>query len=210
VIMPPIEMPVRYFSEFVDGRRGEILDAALGVFAEKGYEAGTMREIAAAVGVSEPALYRHYAGKEALFEELVGLAGDRIVQMAGAMVADVRAENLRESLRGLLEARRQASQECDSPVIRMLLVSAPHSGVFLSTFRTHLATPMAAMLTSLVPRVDAYFGHEYTSAETAERVRAFMNQFIGHFMTSMVFGAAPSDDATIDAMLAIMGWREAE
>ena len=209
MIMPPIEMPVRYFSEFVEGRRGEILDAALGVFAEKGYEAGTMREIATAVGVSEPALYRHYAGKEALFQELVGLAGDRIVQMASAMVADIRAENLRESMRGLLEARRQASQQVDSPVIRMLLVSAPHSGVFLSTFRTHLATPMAAMLTALVPRVDAYFGHEFTGPETAERVRAFMSQFIGHFMTSMVFGPAPSDDTTIDAILAIMGWSEA-
>ncbi len=208
MIEHPIDVPVSYFSEFVEGRRGEILDAALGVFAEKGYAAGTMRDIAAVVGVTEPALYRHYVGKEALFEELVALAGDRIVQMARAIVADIRPENLRESLRGLLEARRQASQECDSPIVRMLLVAAPHSGAFLSVFRAHLATPMAEMLSTLVPRVDAYFGHEYTPTETNERMRAFMSQFVGHFMTSMVFGDPPSDDTTIDAMLAIMGWTE--
>ena len=204
--LPQIDTPVRYFSDFVEGRRGEILDAALGVFAEKGYEAGTMREIATAVGVSEPALYRHYAGKEALFEELVGLAGDRIVGMAREMIAAVRPENLRASLRALIEARREASEGRESPVIRMLLVSAPHSGVFLSTFRAHLATPMAEMLGELVPRVDGYFGLTFTAEETDARIRAFMSQFVGHFMTSMVFGSAPSDETTVDAMLAIMGW----
>ncbi len=207
-MLPLTDAPVRYFSQFVDGRRGEILDAALGVFSEKGYEAGTMREIAAAVGVSEPALYRHYAGKEALFEELVSLAGDRIVDMAREMVERVSPENLRESLRGLIEARRVASEGCESPVVRMLLVSAPHSGVFLSTFRAHLALPMAEMLGGLVPRVDGYFGLTFTAEETAERIRAFMSQFVGHFMTSMVFGSAPTDDTTVDAMLAIMGWNE--
>lgn len=206
MILPTSGAPLRYFSQFVDGRRGEILDAALGVFAEKGYEAGTMREIAAAVGVSEPALYRHYAGKEALFEELVALAGDRIAGMAREMVGRVRPENLRESLRGLIEARREASAGSESPVVRMLLVSAPHSGVFLSTFRAHLATPMAEMLGELVPRVDGYFRLTFTAEETDQRIRAFMSQFVGHFMTSMVFGSSPSDDTTVDAMLAIMGW----
>jgi AcrR family transcriptional regulator len=200
--------PHRYFSEFVEGRRGEILDAALAIFAEKGYEAGTMREIAAAVNVSEPALYRHFAGKEALFEELVALAGDRIVEMAGAVVAEIRPENIRESLQTLIEVRRAAAR-AGSPVVRMLLVAAPHSAAFLNTFRTHLAAPMAAMLADLVPRVDAYFGHTYAPAQTADRVRAFMSQFVGHFMTSMMFGDPPSDDATVDAMLAIMGWGDA-
>ncbi len=206
MMLPPSDAPVRYFSEFVEGRRGEILDAALGVFAEKGYEAGTMREIASAVGVSEPALYRHYAGKEALFEELVALAGDRIVGVAREMIGNVRPENLRESLRGLIQARRAAAEGCESPIIRMLLVSAPHSGVFLSTFRAHLAAPLAEMLGELVPQVDGYFGLTFTAEETSERIRAFMSQFVGHFMTSMVFGSASTDDTTVDAMLAIMGW----
>ncbi len=44
--------------------------AALLLFAERSVDAVTTREIAAAAGVSEGALYRHYQGKEALAEAM--------------------------------------------------------------------------------------------------------------------------------------------
>lgn len=44
--------------------------AALLLFAQSGVDAVTTREIAAAAGVSEGALYRHYQGKEALAEAM--------------------------------------------------------------------------------------------------------------------------------------------
>jgi len=56
-----------------DGRqtRQAILDAALNLFAEKGYFGTSLRDIAAAVGVRESALYNYYPRKEALFEALI-------------------------------------------------------------------------------------------------------------------------------------------
>lgn len=47
--------------------RSKILTAARGLFIEHGYAGLSMREIAAAVGVSKPALYYHYRDKESLF-----------------------------------------------------------------------------------------------------------------------------------------------
>lgn len=44
---------------------------ALKLFAEKGYDAVRLSEIAEAVGVSTPALYKHYPGKQALFDALM-------------------------------------------------------------------------------------------------------------------------------------------
>ncbi len=44
--------------------------AALLLFAQSGVDAVTTREIAAAAGVSEGALYRHYQGKEALADAM--------------------------------------------------------------------------------------------------------------------------------------------
>ena len=48
-------------------RRAAIVDAALGVFSERTYGRATTAEIARAAGVSEPVLYRHFAGKRELF-----------------------------------------------------------------------------------------------------------------------------------------------
>lgn len=56
-----------------DGRqtRQAILDAALDLFADRGYFGTSLRDIAAAVGVRESALYNYFPGKEALFEALI-------------------------------------------------------------------------------------------------------------------------------------------
>jgi AcrR family transcriptional regulator len=52
-------------------RRTEILDAAAKLFAARGFHGVPIEDIGAAVGVSGPALYRHFAGKEALLAEML-------------------------------------------------------------------------------------------------------------------------------------------
>lgn len=47
-------------------RSDAILHAAARLFAERGYTGVSLEEIGAAVGVSGPAVYRHFAGKQAL------------------------------------------------------------------------------------------------------------------------------------------------
>lgn len=46
------------------GKKEEILKASLILFAAKGYDAVSVRDIAKAAGVSEAALYKHFKGKE--------------------------------------------------------------------------------------------------------------------------------------------------
>lgn len=47
--------------------RERIKEAAFSLFAEKGYEATSIADIAAGVGVTKPALYVYFKGKEDLF-----------------------------------------------------------------------------------------------------------------------------------------------
>jgi AcrR family transcriptional regulator len=51
--------------------RQAILDAALDLFAEKGYFGTSLRDVAGAVGVRERALYNYFASKAALFDALL-------------------------------------------------------------------------------------------------------------------------------------------
>ena len=197
--------PVPYFTAFVEGRRGEVLDAALTVFSSKGYDCGTMRQIAAVVGVTEPALYRHYTGKEALFEDLIATAGDRAVAEMRARMAQVRPETVRESLTELV-ASGPHRRGGPGGVAQMLLVATPHQELLLKAFRTHVARPMFESICEFVPRVDGFYGIDRSAVETQARSRAVMSLFVGYFMTSMMLGEAGQDEAVVDAVLATMGW----
>ena len=48
-----------------------ILDEALNLFSERGYEGVSVDDIASAVGIKAPSLYKHYAGKEDIFNSLL-------------------------------------------------------------------------------------------------------------------------------------------
>jgi AcrR family transcriptional regulator len=222
-----------YFAEFIEGRRGEILDAALVVFGEKGYEAGTMREIAKRVGVSEPAIYRHYESKEAILGDIVATAGDRIAGEMRAAFDTVTAENIVPRLHALLEMRRHSltarpvaqpptgeivGAETLAPpalrsgaggVLHMLFHAAPHNATFIGLLRAHLGTPMVEAVRATVPRVDAGFGIERSREELDAKVRVFMSLFAGYFTTSLLLDAPPNDAAIVDALLAIMSWKTA-
>jgi AcrR family transcriptional regulator len=207
----------RYFEDFVEGRRGEILDAALAVFGEKGYEAGTMREIAARVGVSEPAIYRHYESKEAILADIVATAGDRIAGEVREWLAQVNGANIVKTLYALIEFRRAGSLKRKraeigggaGDVMHILFHAAPHNEMFINLMRAHIGQPLVDEVRNLVPRVDAEYGIERSAEELESRVRVFMSLFAGYFTTSLVFDAPPNDTAIVDAILAIMGWQRA-
>jgi AcrR family transcriptional regulator len=52
-------------------RRDEILDAAAPLFASRGFHGVSIDDIGAAVGMSGPGLYRHFAGKTAVLAEML-------------------------------------------------------------------------------------------------------------------------------------------
>ncbi|MCP2324254.1 AcrR family transcriptional regulator [Hamadaea flava] len=60
-------------------RKQVIVDAAGQVFSERGYHAASMEEIAAVVGISAAALYRHFPNKYALFAECANIMVDKLV-----------------------------------------------------------------------------------------------------------------------------------
>jgi AcrR family transcriptional regulator len=65
----------------------QTLTAARALFAERGYAAVTMDEVAAAVGVTKPLLYNYFGNKEGLYAACMERAGDALSATIAASVA---------------------------------------------------------------------------------------------------------------------------
>jgi TetR/AcrR family transcriptional regulator len=85
-----------------EAHRTQILEAAARVFAERGYTAATMNEVAAGAGVSKATLYHYHGDKHALLEQVASTH----VAWLEALVAQVQARRLApaEHLRALVES----------------------------------------------------------------------------------------------------------
>jgi len=62
-----------------------ILDEALTLFSEKGYANVFVGDIADAVGIKAPSLYKHYKSKKAIFDAIIDLMNSRFAEQAKAM-----------------------------------------------------------------------------------------------------------------------------
>jgi len=62
-----------------DARRRQLFDVALSLFAEHGYAATTMDDIAEAAGVTKPLVYQHFESKRALYLELMDVFSRELV-----------------------------------------------------------------------------------------------------------------------------------
>ena len=64
--------------------KDKILDAALSLFAENGYDGTSVEQIASIVGIKAPSLYKHYKGKEDILNALIDSAEARYEEMFGS------------------------------------------------------------------------------------------------------------------------------
>jgi AcrR family transcriptional regulator len=70
-------------------RRDEIVDAAVAVFAERGFVDTSISDVAEAAQVAVTAIYYHFTGKD----DLYGAAIEKVLSSVDEVVADVRADD---------------------------------------------------------------------------------------------------------------------
>ncbi|MFJ6158604.1 TetR/AcrR family transcriptional regulator [Pseudarthrobacter sp. NPDC092184] len=84
-----------------EARRQEILAAAFEVFSTSGYRAGSLKDVADKVGLSQAGLLHHFPSKEALLEALLTLRDEESAERLGT--SEAKGMDL---LRGLVELTR--------------------------------------------------------------------------------------------------------
>ena len=82
-------------------RRQQILDVAAGLFAQRGFHGVSVGDIGKAVGVSGPALYKHFDSKDAVLAEMLVAISERLLAEGQQRVAH--AEGPAEALAALVD-----------------------------------------------------------------------------------------------------------
>lgn len=128
-------------------RRAEILEAALHLFAERGYAAATNAQIARAAGVTPAALYYYFPSKADLFQAAITERRSAILpQLQGTVdqVAQLPPEVvlpqfIRTLVTFLSEPRSQA-------LLRILLAEGPRNPDLVQIWQANVLTPGFGLL----------------------------------------------------------------
>lgn len=137
-------------------KRTEIADAALRIIGERGITALTMASLAAELGVSPGAPFRHFASRDEILEEVA----HRVVELIGAAFPDLALPPL-ERLSKLFLARTE--------------VLGQHTGcgrlIFSDQFAKALPAKAAATIRGLVRQTRAYLLAILKEASEAGAIR---------------------------------------
>jgi AcrR family transcriptional regulator len=126
-------------------RREVILETAGRLFAEHGYAATRLDDVAAAIGVTKPLLYRHFDSKRALYLALLERHRDDLPTFTEAMPAE---GSLDDRLRAVLDAWL-TYVEAHSYAWQMLFRDSG-GGPEIQAFRGEVHTRARAVLAEIV------------------------------------------------------------
>ncbi|MGA9141431.1 MAG: TetR/AcrR family transcriptional regulator [Methanocella sp.] len=120
------------------GTKEKIFDAAVDLFAERGYDGVSVRDIAREVGLTEGAVYRHYSGKDEILESIFAYVEGRIYPQAPEGSIDAMAEAL--SFREILETvpRFMMADPHLAKITRIMLIELYHNEKIGNYFRREL------------------------------------------------------------------------
>lgn len=125
-------------------RREQLLTVGRAVFAERGYEAASIEDIAERANVSKPVVYAHFGGKEGLYAVIV----DREVRdLIGRITTALESSHPRKAVEGAAEAFLTYIEE-QQEGFRMLLRDGPigTTGGTLPTVIADIATDAEVLL----------------------------------------------------------------
>jgi AcrR family transcriptional regulator len=138
-------------------RREQILQAAAQLFAERGSRAVGVDDVGAAVGVTGPAIYRHFASKDAMLAEMLLRISERLLAGGSERVAEA-GDDADGQLRALIAF--QVDFALDNPALitvqdRDLGNVADADAAEVRRLQRHYVEVWVAVLARLHPGADA-------------------------------------------------------
>jgi AcrR family transcriptional regulator len=133
-------------------RERQILDAALAVFGERGYQGASMDQVAERVGVTKPVLYTHFGSKHGLLLACIARARAELLEVTSTAAAS--ASTPEEMLRLGTLAFFDYLQD-RAPEWTVLYSESAVAGEALEEIRAQQTDFIAALLAAQAPDADA-------------------------------------------------------
>lgn len=177
------------------GRRtaNRILDAAEELFAQNGYGATSLRDIAAKVGLQQPALYKHFAGKDDLYRQVYERALKPMTDLMDEVLARPEADfaDLTDGMTDLL---------AQHPNIARLLIRAAISS---DSEPDTIGLDWLARMVSYGRRMNEKAGLPSSDDSLAVQIVAIFNMLFGFFWASPLIESLSGMKATDAPAMAI-------
>jgi AcrR family transcriptional regulator len=164
-------------------RRREILTAAGRIFAQKGFEKATTREIAALAGVAEGTIYNYFQGKRDLLISLLGsLVTDSLQEALTAELFDLDEQSFLANLIG----RRLESITSNADMLLVLFQQIMVDDELRRSYFTRVFLPVTTQL-------EAYFQARmdkgiYRQTNARMVARATVGAFVMNFVVPTILG----------------------
>ena len=167
-------------------RRQQILRAASECFGTRGFHGTTTRDVAAAVGITEAALYRYFDGKEAIYTAILD-ARMSTPDAVDAVEAFARDGDDEAVFTGLLQTLL-AGVNSDPSFIRLIFYSALEGHQLATPFREKRIRRLREFLTGYIER--RIREGAFRAIDPALAARFFIGLFVDYALVRQVFGQA--------------------
>ena len=165
-------------------RRDQILREAARCFGTRGFRGTTTRDVAAAVGITEAALYRHFPGKEAIYAAILD-ARMAVPEVIAALGPAARERDDQRVFMQLALAVLQ-SVEADPSFLRLLLYSALEGHDSARPFYEARIRRLREFLSRYIAQRTR--DGEFRDIEPGLAARAFIGMVADHLIARTVFG----------------------
>ncbi len=171
-----------------EDRRSSIIEAACRLFAERGFRGTTTRELAAAVGVTEPILYEHFKTKSDLYSAIIEKKSAEGTRLLSSLRDEYLAADDDRGYFFRLGLLIIDWYTIDPTFIRLLLFSNLEGHELKDLFDNSVGDCFQSVASYIERRIEI---GAIRSLDPLITARAFFGM-VGHYaLTGLVFGFAP-------------------
>lgn len=172
-----------------ENREQEILDAAIRIFSEKGYNAATTSEISREAGIAEGTLFRYFKNKKALLSRIVLISSKTIGQNVitkrlGKLIEKNKDKDIKEILK-LIILDRIDLLEKNKELYKIVFTEIQYQEDLKKAFKENIILTAKNMIFGYVDKNN--LKDKFKDVDLMATARNLVSMVVGYLVQSSIF-----------------------